>query len=140
MYGEVDSTRTLLLNGISFDPYGKFELSLTASTCQSLYRVMSNILRKKSQAGPKFVIYHICLQWQITPCLTDSSNAHGATFKVLRPGVIFRSIQQQFQLLPLRAIFVITFGRGALTGTIISVQDRPPPQTCLALPTSQYGN
>jgi hypothetical protein len=70
------------------------------------------------------------MPWQITPCSTDSNNAHGgddgATSNFLEPKAFYRSIQQQFQLL--RAIFVITFGRGTHTGTVISVQDRPPPQ------------
>ena len=117
VYGQVDST--LLLQSkeaISFRP-------LMVNLNSVLLPLYLAIILIQEIAGPsKFAIYHICLQWHITPaCLTDSSNAHGATSKFLELKSFYRSIQQQFQLL--RAIFVITFGRDTHTGTIISVQN-----------------
>ena len=97
----------------------KFELSVFLLP---LCRVMSNAIMLIQEVAGSSEVLHLPymrtrLQWNITPCLTDSSNAHGATSKFLDPKPFYRSTQQQFRLL--RAIFVIIFGRG--TGTIISV-------------------
>ena len=109
-----------------FDSMAKFKLSIHLTTatgtvsCHDQY--LAIILIQEIAGSSEFAIYHVCVaQWRITPCLTGSNNAHGATSKFLQPKPFYRSIQQQFQLL--RAIFVITFkfGRGTHTGTVISV-------------------